>query len=137
MIVAGSLVEYIEGGRFLCALVAGVADRKIRLLNQNGREINLPESRILIASRTVHPQDASREELTAALLDMNRGITLLSGEGGYTHQARKVILCAFGKNQIIQLKKRVQQVDPDAFIIVYDANEVLGKGFGSYEAGGL
>ena len=77
------------------------------------------------------------EELTAALLDMNRGITLLSGEGGYTHQARKVILCAFGKNQIIQLKKRVQQVDPDAFIIVYDANEVLGKGFGSYEAGGL
>ena len=68
MIVAGSLVEYIEGGRFLCALVAGVADRKIRLLNQNGREINLPESRIIVASRTVHPQDASREELTAALL---------------------------------------------------------------------
>ena len=49
-------------------LVAGVADRKIRLLNQNGREINLPESRIIVASRTAHPQDTSREELTAALL---------------------------------------------------------------------
>ena len=48
-----------------------------------------------------------------------------------------MILCAFAKNQIIDLKKWVQQVAPDAFIIVYDANEVLGKGFGSYEAGGL
>ena len=56
------------------------------------------------------------EELTAALL---------------------VILCAFAKNQIIDLKKRVQQVDPDAFIIVYDANEVLGKGFGAYQPGSV
>ena len=33
--------------------------------------------------------------------------------------------------------KRVQQVDPDAFIIVYDANEVLGKGFGAYQPGSV
>ena len=77
------------------------------------------------------------EELTAALLEMHRGITLLDGEGGFTHQAHKVILCAFAKNQIIDLKKRVQQVDPDAFIIVYDANEVLGKGFGAYQPGSV
>ena len=68
---------------------------------------------------------------------MHRGITLLDGEGGFTHQAHKVILCAFAKNQIIDLKKRVQQVDPDAFIIVYDANEVLGKGFGAYQPGSV
>ena len=37
----------------------------------------------------------------------------------------------------IDLKKRVQQVDPDAFIIVYDANEVLGKGFGAYQPGSV
>lgn len=48
-----------------------------------------------------------------------------------------MILCAFAKNQIIDLKKRVQQVDPDAFIIVYDANEVLGKGFGAYQPGSV
>ena len=41
------------------------------------------------------------EELTAALLEMHRGITLLDGEGGFTHQAHKVILCAFAKNQIL------------------------------------
>ena len=61
MIVAGSLVEYIEGGRFLCALVAGVADRKIHLLNQNGREINLPESRIIVASRPAGAPCARRQ----------------------------------------------------------------------------
>lgn len=77
------------------------------------------------------------EELTTSLLEMHRGITLLDGEGGFTHQAHKVILCAFAKNQIIDLKKRVQQVDPDAFIIVYDANEVLGKGFGVYQPGSV
>ena len=77
------------------------------------------------------------EELTAALLEMNRGITLLDGEGGFTHQSHKVLLCAFARNQIIELKKRVQQVDPDAFIIVYDVNEVLGKGFSAYQPGGV
>lgn len=77
------------------------------------------------------------EELTAALLEMNRGITLLDGEGGFTHQSHKVFLCAFARNQIIELKKRVQQVDPDAFIIVYDVNEVLGKGFSAYQPGGV
>ena len=77
------------------------------------------------------------EELTEVLLEMHRGITLLDGEGGFTHQTRKVILCAFAKNQIIELKKRVQQVDPDAFIIVYDVNEVLGKGFGAYQPGSV
>lgn len=77
------------------------------------------------------------EELTAALLEMHRGITLLDGEGGFTHQAHKVILCAFAKNQIVDLKKRVQQIAPDAFIIVYDAHEVLGKGFGAYRPGSV
>ena len=77
------------------------------------------------------------EELTAALLEMNRGITLLDGEGGFTHQSHKVLLCAFARNQIIELKKRVQLVDPDAFIIVYDVNEVLGKGFSAYQPGGV
>ena len=45
------------------------------------------------------------EELTAALLEMNRGITLLDGEGGFTHQSHKVLLCAFARNQIIGTEK--------------------------------
>ena len=56
MISPGSLIEFIDGGRFYCGLVSGVADKKIQLLNQNGREINLPEARILIASQQLFPQ---------------------------------------------------------------------------------
>ncbi len=67
MISSGNLIEFIDGGRFYCGLVTGVADKKIHLLNQNGREINLPESRILIASQQVYPHDTTRETLTARL----------------------------------------------------------------------
>jgi len=67
MISPGSLIEFIDGGRFYCGLVTGVADKKIHLLNQNGREINLPEARILIASKQVYPHNATREALTARL----------------------------------------------------------------------
>lgn len=75
------------------------------------------------------------EELTDALLHMHRGITLLNGEGGFTHRPRKVLLCAFDKNQIIALKKMVQRIDPNAFVIVCNAHEVLGNGFGAYRSG--
>lgn len=55
----------------------------------------------------------------------------------FRNQSLKVILCAFARNRIIDLKKRVRQAAPDAFIIVYDANEVLGKSFSAYQSGGV
>lgn len=67
MIAPGSLIEFIDGGRFYCGLVTGIADKKIHLLNQNGREINLPESRVLIGSRQPYPCNLGREALTAKL----------------------------------------------------------------------
>jgi exoribonuclease-2 len=68
MISPGSLIEFIDGGRFYCGYVTGLADRKIHLLNQNGRELHLPESRVLIASRQTHPPLATREAQTSLLL---------------------------------------------------------------------
>ncbi|MBV5318149.1 MAG: RNB domain-containing ribonuclease [Desulfobulbaceae bacterium] len=67
MIFSGSLIEFIDGGKFCCGHVTGITDKKIHLLNQNGREINLPETRILLASRQVYPPALSREALTATL----------------------------------------------------------------------
>lgn len=76
-------------------------------------------------------------EIAEELLAMERGVTLLSGEGGFTHRDTKVILCAFGRGQIVEIKRLVQRIDPDAFVIVYNAYEVLGSGFGSYQAGSV
>ena len=66
------------------------------------------------------------------LLDMDLGLTLLDGRGAYTGNEKKVVLCAFKRNHIVPVKAAVTAIDPDAFIIVCEAHEVLGEGFGYY-----
>ena len=64
--------------------------------------------------------------------DLDRGVTLLQGEGGYTGTEKKVLLVAFKQKEIVDIKRRVHGIDPDAFMIVCDAHDVLGEGFGNY-----
>ena len=77
------------------------------------------------------------EELTHRLLELDRGVTLLQGKGAYSGKDKQVILCACARTQIIPVKRAVQEIDPDAFVIVCDAHEILGEGFGVYAPGGL
>ena len=70
-------------------------------------------------------------------LELDRGVTLLEGRGGYSGKAKNVILCAFSRAQIVAIKSIVKQADPDAFIIVCDAYEILGEGFGVNTPNGL
>lgn len=65
--------------------------------------------------------------------DLDRTVTYLEGEGGYLGQPKRVILCAFKQREIVSIKETVRQADPNAFMIVTDAHEVLGEGFGSYK----
>ena len=76
-------------------------------------------------------------ELTRRLLELDRGVTLLQGKGAYSGRDKQVILCACARTQIIPVKRAVQEIDPDAFVIVCDAHEILGEGFGVYAPGGL
>ena len=64
-------------------------------------------------------------------------MTLLEGKGAWSGKDKRVILCAFGRRQVIPVKKLVQAVDPNAFVIVCDAHEILGEGFGTYDPTGL
>ena len=64
---------------------------------------------------------------------LDRGVTILHGEGGYSGQPKQVLLCAFKQKQIVPLKQLVHQLDPEAFLIVCDAHEVLGLGFRRYQ----
>lgn len=68
---------------------------------------------------------------------LGRGATLLHAEGAYRRQSSHVILCAFKRQQIAQLKHLVKVIDPDAFLIVAEAHEVLGEGFKDYEKNAL
>lgn len=64
--------------------------------------------------------------------DLDRSVTYLSGEGGYSGASKRVILCAFKQREIVSIKETVRQIDPNAFMIVCAAHEVLGEGFRSY-----
>ena len=77
------------------------------------------------------------EEITKKLLDMELGITLLNGEGAFTGDRKKVALCAFKRSQIVPIKAAVTAIDPGAFVIVCEAHEVLGEGFGEYSPDNL
>ncbi|MDA8441743.1 MAG: YitT family protein [Peptococcaceae bacterium] len=58
-----------------------------------------------------------------------RGVTLVSATGGYTQGEKDVLITVVALSELIKLKRLVKQIDPEAFVIVSDAKEVLGKGF--------
>ena len=70
-------------------------------------------------------------------LKLDRGATFLHGEGSYSHTPTKVVLAAVKKQQVAELKELVTAIDPNAFIIVQEAHQVLGDGFSRYSKDSL
>ena len=68
---------------------------------------------------------------------LDRGVTYLHGEGSFSGQDKLVLMCAFKQRQIVPLKALVHVLDPEAFLIVCDAHEVLGQGFRRYQKNSL
>ena len=69
--------------------------------------------------------------------ELHRGSTFLNGEGSYSHKNTKVVLTAVKMQQIAEMKQIVVDIDPDAFIIVQEAHQVLGDGFTKYSKDAL
>lgn len=69
--------------------------------------------------------------------ELGRGVTFLHGEGSYTGIQTKVILTAVRKQQLADLKRLVTECDPNAFVIVQEAHQVLGDGFSRYSKDAL
>ena len=68
---------------------------------------------------------------------LDRGATYLHGEGSYSRKNTKVVLAAVKKQQVTELKDLVTRIDPDAFIIVQEAHQVLGDGFARHSKDSL
>lgn len=60
---------------------------------------------------------------------VGRGVTYLHGEGAYTHQDREVLFVVVKLTQLAKIKNICQRVDPTAFVIIHDVNDVFGRGF--------
>lgn len=69
------------------------------------------------------------DKVHQVFLEKRKGITILKGEGGYTAETQRVILCAVTKNDCTEIQKSVETVDPQALVIVTEASKVSGKGF--------
>ena len=71
------------------------------------------------------------EQLVKDITDkLHRGVTILSGEGAYSHKDKQVLLCVIKRTQIADIRKIIRNIDENAFFIVSDAKNVFGKGFG-------
>ncbi len=65
----------------------------------------------------------------ALMANMNRAITYLNGEGGYSHMEKQIIYTIISPREVSKLKKIVNEHDPRAFISVFETNEVRGYRF--------
>lgn len=63
------------------------------------------------------------------LTDLERGVTILPGTGGYTGEARPVLYCVVTRSEVAQLKAIIHEADPQAFMVIGQAHEALGEGF--------
>ena len=63
------------------------------------------------------------------MTELERGVTGLHAKGMYSGAEKCMLYCVVSRKEIVQVKEIVSEVDPDAFVIVSDAREVLGEGF--------
>lgn len=71
------------------------------------------------------------EELIHEIISghVRRGVTILEGEGAYSHRKKNIIMCVIKRTQIGEIRNLVKSIDENAFFIVVDAKNVFGNGF--------
>lgn len=80
------------------------------------------------------------QEIRDAILSrVDRGVTMLHGEGGYLHQQTEIILSVVSNHEMPKIEQLARAIDPECFMIVTRVTEVWGRGFSHskhYDASG-
>lgn len=83
-----------------------------------------------VNSKVCYIITSAPDAIKCAILErLDRGVTFLHGQGGYSGEEKRVILCVIKQAQIVTLKRLVKDCDEHAFVIVSDSREVFGEGF--------
>lgn len=61
--------------------------------------------------------------------EVKRGITALYGKGMYTGHAKTILLCVTSRGEVARIRRIIENIDPEVFLIISNAREVFGKGF--------
>ena len=93
--------------------------------------IVLDKVMLLGTSRTeIKVVSAKAEEIRGAILEqMDRGVTMLDGEGGYARQPLQMILSVVSNRELPKLERIIHGIDPESFMVVSRVSEVRGRGF--------
>lgn len=67
------------------------------------------------------------------LYDIERGGTMFHGEGMFEGNPKKIIYCNLTRRELAILQDYINTIDPNAFLTVMDANQVIGNGFKTFE----
>lgn len=119
VVFALALISYGPENSMYALLVAFASSRTVDIVLAAGKGAR----QALIITATPQP-------IRAAVLErLNRGVTELEGTGGYTGQARAILLCVVARTEIAALKRIVAEADGSAFVIIGDVDEVVGEGW--------
>ncbi len=75
--------------------------------------------------------DKSDEIRSKIINDLNRGGTLLKGEGLFSKNDKSIVFTVVNRRETVMLQDYINGIDPNAFVTVMNANEILGNGFKS------
>ena len=100
----------------LLIIVISVAINKVMLMGTSRTEVKIVSSRA----------DQIRQ---AILSRVDRGVTMLHGQGGYLQQDTQVILSVVSNHELPKIENLARDIDPDCFMIVSRVTEVWGRGF--------
>lgn len=120
VVITLSLIFYLSYREAMYTLVAVFVGAKVIDFIQEGA----------YAARGAMVISEKNEEIASKIMsEMDRGVTILKGQGSFTKTDKEVLYCVVGRNEIMRLKNLVTSVDPHAFVSVSIVHEVLGEGF--------
>lgn len=77
--------------------------------------------------------DESQQIAQLVMSKLQRGVTALKGNGMYSGKEKQVLMCVVSRREAVSMVKYVKEADERAFVIIADAREVMGEGFGEGE----
>ena len=104
----------------LYAILALFVTGKVIDFVQEG--LGVAKAAFIISDNTYDIKEEIMEEL-------NRGVTIFKGKGGFTEEDKEILLCIISRSELIDLKRVVSRIDEDGFVVITDVHEVLGEGF--------
>jgi uncharacterized membrane-anchored protein YitT (DUF2179 family) len=117
-LVAAAMIFKIELALY-ALIVVFVSSRVVDAIQEG-----LNEARTIFII-TDHPEEVQ----SSIIQELGRGVTMIEAQGGYTHSTRHMLFAVVYRTQFTRLKRLIASIDPQAFVVVTDAREVLGRGF--------